>query len=163
MITVLDSFWSGRTKLASAGLAAALAACGTPAPPVATAPDVTAADSEIAEPGDTAVTEIADVGETADADMLESIDASGLDSDTGPSDATLDVAVLQLDCTAPQTEGCPCTVVNVQCCITPHYGLLCSDWYGPPVWSPVSDCCLGSEPGCNYPNPPRQWCNGKVP
>ncbi len=163
MIAVLDSFWRGRTKLASAGLAAALAACGTPAPPVATAPDVTGADSEIAEPADTAVSEIADVGDTADTEITGALDASGPDGDGGPADSGVEVGIFYPDCSVPQTEGCPCSKIGTSCCIAPSYGLECENWQDPPTWSTFSDCCRGNQPGCNYPNPPRPWCNGKVP
>ena len=165
MIAVLDSFWRGRTKLASAGLAAALAACGTPAPPVATAPDVTGADSEIAEPADTAVSEIADVGDTADTEITGALDASGPDGDAGPADSGVEVGIFYPDCSAPQTEGCPCTAADAPCCISQSYGLTCQTWKDSPTWSAFSDCCRDPNPSCKDFNltPQPGWCNGKAP
>ncbi len=144
MRTGIDTAWNHLQKLAL-GLVvpalAGLAACGNPGGPVAGSPDVSPADAEIAEQADDA----------------------GLDADTGPSDTPLDVAVFQMDCASPQSPGCPCSKIEGSCCIGPSYGLECELWKNPPTWSTFSDCCRGNQPGCNYPNPPRPWCNGKAP
>ncbi len=93
-------------------------------------------------------------------------DVTAVDTQDGKNaDSTGEVDVWQLDCTLPQTKGCPCTIGSAECCVTQSQGLSCGHWQDPPVWMASSDCCRDPNPACNGVNPITQpgWCNGKAP